>query len=65
MSKMMLWLVASCAFDPRHPNAPCNDTPHASLFGFVVAAAIAVGIITTAALVISVIRTRRNRVEPP
>jgi hypothetical protein len=57
---MMFWIVASCAFDPRNPNAPCNDTPHTSLFGFVVGIAIAVGIITIAALVVSIVRGRNK-----
>jgi hypothetical protein len=23
----VLHILADCALDPRHPNAPCNDTP--------------------------------------
>ncbi len=27
MGAHLITILADCAFDPSHPNAPCNDTP--------------------------------------
>ena len=45
-------VLASCARDPKHPNAPCNDTPGAPTTTVIVIAVLAIILILCVLLMI-------------
>ena len=50
-------ILASCAFDPNHPNAPCNDTPSDALL---VAALWILGVLCVSGVIWLILRRSRS-----
>jgi hypothetical protein len=59
---LTLWFLASCFFDPQHPNAPCNDTP--SPPGFLITLVVAAVIVAVVWFLRRRSRRRRGEREP-
>jgi hypothetical protein len=64
MVNVILWvqILASCAYDPKHPNAPCHDVVYAPLWPF--ALGLGTLIATGIGLAMLIRKRRRSRTDP-